>query len=276
MIHIAPLYTAQNCSFSHPLSWALSVFWRHPIETVDWFSSLSATLEPDGIRLIKHRFSESGTSQFLLTSMPDVSPCRIVQRVKGRLQHVVRSEQPKALRRHFAIRSVGKVKRQIVQNYVASQLSHHPMADSRVQQRFEKYQISMPDIDLAERRQTSHGVFWHVLHIVLVHQERWREIRDARLQAIVDMIIKASRAKGYRLREAGVLPDHVHLLLGCGFEDAPLKVALCFLNNLAFAQGMQAVFQFGGFLGTVGEYDFGALRGQSSPDPGKQDRGQVT
>ena len=93
------------------------------------------------------------------------------------------------------------------------------------------------------------------------------------MQSVRDMIVNASRAKGWLLRSGGILPDHVHLLLGCGFEEAPLDVVLACLNNLAFAQGMEAVYQFGGFVGTAGEYDFGALRGESSLDPDKQDRG---
>ena len=112
---MAPIYTPDNCRFSHPLSWALTLFWRAPIGNADWFLPLNAALAPDGIRLIRHRFSEPDTSQLLVTSMPDVSPCRIVQRVKGRLQHVIREHLPKAWRRHFAIRSVGKVRRGIVQ-----------------------------------------------------------------------------------------------------------------------------------------------------------------
>ncbi len=147
------------------------------------------------------------------------------------------------------------------------------MADDRVQARFRQYQRSQPEIDLGRERHTSHGVFWHNLHVVLVHRERWRVIEDARIRAISEMIGRVSRARGYLLQEAGILPDHVHLLLGCGFGDAPRDVALSFLNNLAFAQGMQPVYQFGGFIGTVGEYDLGGLGAQSSPDPGEQDRG---
>jgi REP element-mobilizing transposase RayT len=273
MAEPAPIYTGANCRFAHPLSWALTVFWRDHVEPGAWFEPLNDALAPDGIRLARMRTTGPATSQFLATSLPGVPPSRIVQRVKGRLQHLIRDRQPKALRRHFAIRSVGKVKREVVQAYVASQLDHHPMADARVAQRFEGYQISRADVDLAARRQTTHGVFWHVLHVVLVHAERWREIREARVQAVRSMMLKVCEKKGYVLREAGILPDHLHLLLGCGFEDAPGDVALCFLNNLAFALGMQPVFQFGGFVGTVGEYDLGAVRGETSPHLGKQGGG---
>ncbi len=48
---------------------------------------------------------------------------------------------------------------------------------------------------------------------------------------------------------------------------------LSFLNHLAFAQGMQPVYQCGAFIGPVRKYAFGGLRAQSSPDPDEQDRG---
>lgn len=230
-------------------------------------------LEPDGIRLINHRFCHPNTSQFFINANPDVSACLIVQRVKGRLQYLIRSHHPKAFQRNFAIRSVGRVRRDVVQHYVASQLGHHPMADQRVQKRFENYQIADPTVDLSEKRMTSHGIYWHVLHVVLVHQDRWREIRDEKQRKAVEMIRKVCKSKGYLLGEAGILPDHVHLLMGCGFDDSPADVALCFLNNLAYAQGMSPVYQFGAYVGTLGEYDFGALRHQSLPHPGKRDGG---
>jgi hypothetical protein len=50
------------------------------------------------------------------------------------------------------------------------------------------------------------------------------------------------------------------LALGCPLEVAPSEVALGFLNNLAYAHGMKAVFQFGAYAGTFGEYHQGAVR----------------
>jgi hypothetical protein len=50
------------------------------------------------------------------------------------------------------------------------------------------------------------------------------------------------------------------LELGCGLEDSPLEVALSYVNNLAYTQGMKPVYQFGFYVGTFGEYDLGAIR----------------
>ena len=69
------------------------------------------------------------------------------------------------------------------------------------------------------------------------------------------MILRIGHKKCWRISRAGILPDHIHVAIGCGFQDSPQDVALCFLNNLAFVHEMKSVFQFGGFIGTFGEYD---------------------
>ena len=265
-----PIYTAANCRFSHPLSWGVTVFWREPHGADDrsWFLPLSNALQPDGITLRSHRFVGDASSQFVVSSLPEVSPSLVVQRIKGRLQYLVRAERPKALRRNFAIRGFGRVTRNVVEKYISDQLGHHRMADPRVQKRLDSYQISHPEMNLSEPQRTSHGLFWSSLHLVFVHRERRNEIRDDVLSDVSAMIERSSQRKGYRLREAGVLPDHVHILASCPFQESPLEMVLGFLNNLAFAQGMKPVYQFGGYLGTVGEYNFGAINDGNSAQPG--------
>ena len=50
--------------------------------------------------------------------------------------------------------------------------------------------------------------------------------------------------------------------MGCPLAAAPAEVALGFLNNLAYVYGMKAVFQFGAYVGTFGEYHQGAVKGE--------------
>jgi REP element-mobilizing transposase RayT len=233
----------------------LTIFWRAAPQRNDWFSELAAALEPDGIRLLGHRFESPDTSQFAISTQSHVTPLLVVQRVKGRLQHLGRGRWPKAFRGNYALRSFGHVTREVVERYVAGQVDHHPMADPRVVERLRRYQVVNDDVDLAQPQRTSQGLFWHNLHVVLVHRERWMEIREDVLRGIQEMIVSASRAKGYLLSRAGILPDHVHLTLGCPIDVAPVDVALGFLNNLAYVHGMRPLFQFGGFVGTFGEYD---------------------
>jgi hypothetical protein len=68
------------------------------------------------------------------------------------------------------------------------------------------------------------------------------------------MIVKAAQSKGNRPSRAGILADHVHLVLGCPIEIAPDDVVLGFLNNLTYVHEMKPIYQYGAFTGTVGEY----------------------
>ena len=171
------------------------------------------------------------------------------------MQYLVCNRLPKAFQRNYAVRSFGRVTREAVEHYVASQLEHHHMADSRVQERLRQIQINRYEVDLSQPRQTSHGVYWYNLHVVLVHRERWPEIREEWLRNVHDMIIRACSAKHWLLSRAGILADHVHLAMGITINVSPLDVGLSFLNNLAYVYGMRPMFQFGGFVGTFGEYD---------------------
>ena len=85
------------------------------------------------------------------------------------------------------------------------------------------------------------------------------EIDEGVLNKVRHTIIGIAAKKGYTLAVAGILLDHVHLLLACSFDDTPENVALGFLNNLAYAQGIKPMYQAGAYVGTVGEYTFGAL-----------------
>jgi hypothetical protein len=142
MAGLEPLYTLDNCSFCAPLKWALTVFWRDASPDASWFAELAQALDADGIRLLGHRFGEPHISQFSLSTGPNVSPLFLVNRVKDRLQYLVRHTRPKALQRNYALRSIGSATRAAVESYIASQPNRHAMADDRVQQAFER---SLPD-----------------------------------------------------------------------------------------------------------------------------------
>ena len=179
-------------------------------------------------------------TQIAVASQPHVSPQTIVARVKGRLQYLIRDTCPRAFQRHFALRSFGRVERQVVERYVASQLDHHVMAAEHVQQRFHTYQIQQPDVDLSKPQYSAHGPYWCNLHLVLAHQHRWNLVDDTVLRRIHDKILSICRARRFRLSRGGILADHLHVTIGCPFDQSPEAIALCFLSNLAFVHGMKA------------------------------------
>jgi REP element-mobilizing transposase RayT len=264
----SPLYTAANCKVAYQLNWSLSLFWNGPsVPPEQWLAPLRTAVEPDGVRLLEHHARSASVSQFLLSTKPHVAPAQAIRSVKGRLQYLIRQQLPQAFRRNYAIHSVGSARHEIILKYVRSQVGHHPMADDRIPQRLAAYQIHSPNIDLSRPRRSTHGEFSSNLHLVLVHEGRWGEVRDRILVRVRDMIRGASGKKGHLLAEAGIVADHLHLALGCGVTEAPLGVALGYLNNLAYAQGMKPVYQFGCYLGTFGAYDLGAIRHHLAEQP---------
>ena len=63
------------------------------------------------------------------------------------------------------------------------------------------------------------------------------------------------------LSRLGLLQDHVHLVLGIPPDYSPAQVAWSMMNNIAWAFGMQPVLWPSCYLGTIGEYDLGAVQG---------------
>ena len=254
-----PLYTPADCKVAYQLNWSHSLFWNSPPHDCGWFPDLAKAREADSIRLLEHEFKPPNVSQFLVSATPSVPPALVAHRVKGRLQHLTRRTAPKAFKRNYSLRSLGSTRQEKLDAYIASQLEHHPMADARVQERFSAYQVYHPEVDLVSARRNSYAQFCCNLHVVFATEERWREIRHDVMLRVRDMIESASRRKGHLLRRAGLLPDHVHLTLGCGLEEPAEEVALSYMNNLAYVQGMSAVFRNSYFVGTFGEYDLGVI-----------------
>jgi REP element-mobilizing transposase RayT len=257
---MTPLYTAANSHFAFQLRWSIAIFWQQPVSTDPWFADLQAATDPDNVRLLEHRFIGPTTSQFLISTTPEVSPAQLLRTVKGRLQHLVRSERPKAFRRNYSLHSVGDANVAAIESYVARQTSHHPMADPRVQASVAAVQIDEPTVDLATVRRSAHGEFHYNLHVVIVREERHPIIDPSFLEATRARLLAAAAKHGHLLRRAGILADHVHLAIGCGIAESPEEVALSYLNNLAHLEDMRPVFQFGSYLGTFGNYDMAAVR----------------
>jgi hypothetical protein len=123
----------------------------------------------------------------------------------------------------------------------------------------ERFQFVDPSVDLSKPRRSAHGVFVHNLHLVLVNNERYGEIREDRLAVVYSTVIDSSHRMGHLLSRAGILPDHLHLTLGCKIDERPVEVGLGYLNSLSDALGGISMYQNGFFVGTFGEYDLGAI-----------------
>jgi REP element-mobilizing transposase RayT len=255
----SPIYTAENCTPAYQLDWSYSLFWHALPHDARWFKELQPLCEHDHVRLLQHAFRPPHVSQFLVSTRPDITPLLIVQRLKGRLQHLIRSTAPRAFRRNYSLRSIGSTRRDKLDHYLATQLQRHRPADPRVESRLAKYQLHHPEVDLSQETRTSHAIYWYNLHLVFVNDERWREIRHEILQSLSNMIERVSRAKRHRLSRAAIVPDHMHLTMRCGLEESPEEVALAYMNNLAHACGGKPVFKYSYYAGGFSEYDLGVI-----------------
>lgn len=254
-----PIYTAENCKAAYKLNWSLSVFWNaSPPEAVTWLEALRQATETDGVRILEHRIIKGHVSQFLLSTRPETAPAGLARSVKGRLQYLVKQALPKAFRRNYGLRSVGDAGAGVVDEYVRRQTAHHPLADPRVQRTFDALRID--GVDLTTARVGGHAQFLHNLHLVLVHHNRDRELRRATLDRRRERVLAIAAKKRHLIGRGQLLADHVHLTLGCALTESPLQVALSYMNNLAYSEGMKPLFEFSFYVGTFGEYDLDAVR----------------
>ncbi len=259
-----PVYTAANTRPAYQLNWGLSIFWRdQPRPEATWLAELQAACEPDGCRILRYRSAGKQTSQFFVSTEPGVSPVQLVRSVKGRLQHLLREDSPKALRRNYWLRSIGSATRETVQQYVRTQQDHHQMADARVQQALGRYRMTDSEVRLEEQTITAHARHWYNLHLVLVSAGRWMEIDHGVLGRSFSMARRLAERHGFAVAELTFLADHLHVLLRPRASWTPEAVALCYLSNLAYVQDMRPVYQFGYYAGTCGEYDRGAVVAKS-------------
>jgi REP element-mobilizing transposase RayT len=256
-----PIYSAENCSAAYQLNWAVSLFGNLPLPRFEaWAESVCLLLETDGVRILRHRAPSPKVWEFFISTKPDVSPARLLQVLKGRAQHAMRADVPKAFRRNYRLESVGSAKRDVIERYVAGQIERHPMADQRAVARLTETQITRSDIDLSELRYSAHGQFRYNLHVVLEHEDGWSMTGEEFLRRTRTTIHGVCAKKGFRLSQAGIVADHLHLAIGCEIESSPLEVALSFLNNLAYSHGQRPIYKHGFYVGTFGNFDLGALR----------------
>ena len=133
------------------------------------------------------------------------------------------------------------------------------MADNRVQELVKSIQFHDEQVDLTCVRRSSHGEFRYALQIVVESDSGWQDVRPNVLTAYRQAIIASCRKHAWLLSRIGLLPNHIHVLIGPEIEDAPMDVALVLLNNMAFTQGMKPMFRYSFYVGTFSEYDRGVI-----------------
>lgn len=247
-----PVYTTHNTRFAYQLLWSVAVFWKDLSASDAWLPKLQTQCKNAGLRILQHRFTNQCCSLFLLSTRPPSAATEIVRGIKGRLQALVRNDRPDALQRNYDIHSAGSTTRQKTENYVANQLQHHDIDIDRIR----NCQLD----DLQRYRLTSHGRYRCNLHISLRFQERFLPLSEQALKSVRDVVRSTAEKYDFLLSRIGLLDDHLHLVVGIPATRDPGSVGLSCMNNIAWVFDMQPILRHSGYLGTIGEYDLGAIR----------------
>ncbi len=255
-----PVYTPDNTTAAYCLRWSLTLFWKSiaPLPVIWWPEFQSAT-SGGGTRLWQHFQKSDQVSQFLISSLPPVSPSSIIRRIKGRLQTAIREILPDAFQRNYYMVSLGKAKSSVIEHYVGNQLKHHRMASAAQQLKLQKYQYRNSKITLPTQQRSSYGLYSYNLHLVLVYRNRYVELNERKLSQTLQTIKNTSHRKKHILSRVGMFADHIHLTLAPHISESPATVTLSYMNNLALVFRQIPVFEFRYYVGTFGSYDLGAV-----------------
>ena len=77
---------------------------------------------------------------------------------------------------------------------------------------------------------------------------------------LLEAMEESRRKLSFSLYGYVLMPDHWHASLRGAIDQAPTDIAMVFMNNLAYMAGRDAIWQYGYYVGTFGEYDMDAVR----------------
>lgn len=226
----------------------------------DLATQLDQLWEADGLRRLESNWSASQI-QFTFSVKPTVSPIFFATRVKGRLQHALRSRNsPVSFSRKVAFRTIGDNLRQTVEDYIERQVDKERFVDSRFSDFLKRFTVRDDSIRLHEPFATNSGRYWYNLHLVLVTDFRMRLTDEKSLEKLDVTCQAIARDKGYGISIRSLMPDHLHLSLRGNIVQSPEAIALSFMNNTAYAFGQRTLWRPGYYIGSFGEFDMGAVR----------------
>jgi REP element-mobilizing transposase RayT len=260
-MNLAPLYTAENCKPAFQLRWSLACFSRNTLFLPpDFQKQINALAERHGVRVLEAFQSSDTKFQLLISSIPKLPPSKIVKLAKGSMQHVLRLKSVVSLSRNFRLVATGAANLSAAENYVSSQLEHHPLASSFSMERMKSFCLRFDNVDLSQPIQSSHGQYVIGLHLVFVHAQRWRTANEDFHLKTQAAILATAQKRRHRISRVSILPDHTHITLGFGYEECPEDLAFSYMNNIAFMHGMQPFLMHSYYSGTIGPYNMNAIR----------------
>jgi REP element-mobilizing transposase RayT len=216
--------------------------------------------EKDGLRLLEHCESLE-KMQMTFSVKPTVSPVHFAQRVKGRLQHALRTRRtPVKFSRKVSVRTIGENTRTTVEQYISEQIDRSDVADPDFAETLSEFAYEDSKVDLSMATETNSGRYWYNLHLVLGVAKRYRYGERSFFATMRDASIGVARKKGYGISVLSTMPEHLHVALRGHVEQSPEEIALAFQNNIAYAMGQFRVWEHNYYVGSFSEYDMGAVR----------------
>lgn len=276
---LKPIYTPENTNnpaYHLRYTWtgwpaSTSANTTIPALTEEIISDLSSELVKDQIHLLEHQHSPT---EIHLTgsTTPQVTPTHAAARLKGRLQHILRThDRPASFSRKVSIRAIGDNRSDQVSEYIRQQVDNESPAfpyESSFLEFLESLTFVDENLDLSIPTETRSGRYWYNLHLVIVTEQRYRSKDKERVSKIFKQCFGTAFKKGHRMKAVSVIPEHVHLSVRANIEHTPEEVALAFLNNLAFSLNQKAEWRYGYYAGTFGEFDMYAVRQKAEGEAG--------
>lgn len=225
-------------------------------------STFAEALKTDSLNLESYVWS-SDEIHLTVSASPDKAPVWIAQRLKGRLDHALRSRGiPVSFSRKVSLRAIGHNRTAIVENYVRSQLVHVNLADPRYRETLASVAINDPAVDLSAPAISNHGRYWYSLHLVFVVAGRYRVGEHTFLKGLRERILAVSEKLACALKRVAVMPDHLHLALRGNPILSPAEIALGIQEATADVAGCR-LWEDNFYVGTFGDYDYKAIKGVS-------------
>lgn len=259
----APFYepTADKGAYRLHYSWTGWPSGKEFAQTPEELIHATAPLwKNDGLELLEARWTAEQV-RLLFAAAPTLSPQLLAARVKGRLDHAIRtSGLSLPFSRKVGVRSLGSNTRRDVEGYIERQVQREGFVDSRFEQALEELVYVNEKVDLAEPAASSHGRYWYNVHLVLVTEGRWRFKDAGIIRRVRDAFLAIADKKGHVISRLAVMPDHLHAALRPPIDISPLEIVFAYLNNLTYLLHLGRIWQDGYYVGTFGEYTTDAIR----------------
>lgn len=248
----APLYSKRTSL--HPatqLHWNYTVTWQSaPIPPI-WLGELQRHCVVDGILVRDYELLDAGRGVLLLDSRANVSPHTIVQRLRGRLQAVLRRWDAKALAAEDELSSIGTFSQQAVEALLRQQRFYSPpSAPTPEPSRFVEYRWDDPTVDLNRASEFQNKRYWYNLHVVFTFAEIVCLLNDNELGLVWQTLMRVAQQKQHWLRRAEIQTDSLQACLRGQWMESPEEIALTYLNEFAFSVGQRKVFGDNYLVGT--------------------------